>query len=179
MLDEKRIKEAENNVKSDLNEGLLKKQTNLTAKKMYIENSTLSLETAQKLLSLEDKSYKPYLWIIVCSYYSMFYIANAVLLELGYKVEKKISHKVTSDALIVYVRNKLKKELLSEYENIKEDALGLISSKTDLLFESFDSERDKRSIFQYQMEEEIKKGRALTSLERAKTFVFEMKKLLD
>ena len=179
MLNEKRIKEAESNVKSYLSEGLLKKQTNQTAKKMHIENSNLSLETAQKLLSLENNSYKPYLWIIVCSYYSMFYIANAVLLQLGYKVEKKISHKVTSDALIVYVRNKLKKELLSEYEDIKETALELISSKTDSLFESFDLERDKRSIFQYQMEEEIKKGKALTSLQRAKIFVFEMKKLLD
>lgn len=61
----------------------------------------------------------------------MYYIANAVLISLGYKVGDKISHKVTSDAIIVFVRNKLKKELIEEYENIKEDALELISSKTD------------------------------------------------
>lgn len=61
----------------------------------------------------------------------MYYIANAVLISLGYKVGDKISHKVTSDAIIVFVRNKLKKELIEEYENIREDALELISSKTD------------------------------------------------
>lgn len=179
MLDEKRIKEAESNVRQYLEEGLLKKTKNETARKMYIENSNLSLETAKKLLELENVTYKPYLWIIVTSYYAMFYIANAVLLELSYKVGEKISHKVTADSLIVFVRNKLKKELLEDYEESKEDALELISSKVDTLIQSFNFELQKRSKFQYQMDEEVKKGKAATSLERAKTFVFEMKKLLS
>ena len=178
MLDEKRIKEAESNTKQYLVEGLLKKLKNETAKQMYVENSGLSLETAQKLLSIETETYKPYLWIIVSSYYAMYYIANAVLLELGYKVGDKISHKITSDALIVYVRNKLKKEFIEEYENIKEDALELISSKADSVLQLFDFERQKRSKFQYKMDEHIKKSKALVSFERAKQFVFEMKKLL-
>ena len=83
MLDDKRIKEAENNIRNYLQDGLLQKQSNQTAKLMYIENSGLSLETAQKLLELESKIYKPYLWMIVTSYYSMYYLANAVLLEQG------------------------------------------------------------------------------------------------
>lgn len=178
MLDEKRIKEAESNVRNYLNEGLLKKQKNDTAKQMYLENSALSLKTAEKLLSLETDNYKPYLWIVVSSYYAMYYIANAVLLNLGYKVGEKISHKVTSDAIIVFTRNKIKRNLLEEYESLKEDALELISTKTDSLLESFDLEREKRSKFQYQMDEEIKKGKALISLQRAKEFVFGMKKLL-
>ncbi len=178
MLSEKRIKEAESNVKNYLEEGLLKKQNNTTAKEMYIENSDLSLETAQKILNLEDETYKPYLWVIVSSYYAMYYIANAVLISLGYKVGDKISHKVTSDAIIVFVRNKLKKELIEEYENIREDALELISSKTDSILESLDIERGKRSKFQYQMDEQVKKAKALTSLDRAKRFLFELKKLL-
>ena len=53
MLDEKRIKEAELNTKQYLQEGLIKRQKNDTAKIMYIQNSDLSLQTAQKLLSLE------------------------------------------------------------------------------------------------------------------------------
>lgn len=179
MLNDKRIKEAESNVKQYLAEELLKKQKNETAKQMYVENSDLSLETAQKLLSLESQTYKPYLWIIVSSYYSMYYIANAILLEIGYKVGEKISHKVTSDALIVFARAKLKKGLIEGYEDVKEDALELISSKADSLLESFDFEREKRSKFQYQMDEQAKKSKALTSLERAKTFVFEMKKMMD
>ena len=179
MFNENRIKEAESNTRQYLQDGLLKKQENNTAKEMYVENSDLSLETANKLFSLETEIYKPYLWIIVTSYYSMYYVANAVLLELGYKVGDKISHKVTSDAIIVYVRNKLKKGLLEEYENVKDDALDLISSETDNLLQSFDFERNKRSKFQYQMDEQIKKGKALTSFERAKKFVFEMNKLLS
>ncbi len=178
MLSDKRIKEAESNVKQYLAEGLLKKQENETAKQMYVENSELSLETAKKLLSLESATYRPYLWVIVSSYYSMYYIANAVLLNIGYKVGDKISHKVTSDALIVFARDKLKKGLIEEYEDIKEAALELISSKADSLLQFLDFEREKRSKFQYQMDEQIKKSKALTSLERAKQFVFEMKKLL-
>jgi|SRR3989344_5267639 len=179
MLDKERVKEAESNVRQYLEEGLLKKQKNETAKSMYVENSNLSLETAQKLIDLENENYKPYLWIIVASYYSMFYISNAVLLQIGYKVGEKIAHKVTSDALIVYARNKLKKEILEEYEDAKEDALELISFKVDSLLENLDFERSKRSKFQYRMDEEIKRDKALTSLKRAKQFVFEMKKLLD
>ena len=145
---------------------------------MYIQNSDLSLQTAQKLLSLETKEYLPYLWVIVTSYYSMYYISNAVLLNLGYKIGDKISHKVTSDALIVFARNKLNKKFLEEYEDSQQDALELISQKTDDLLKSIEYEREKRSKFQYQMDETIKKEKALTSLERAKEFVFEMKKLL-
>ena len=178
MLNERRIKEAESNVKQYLAEGLLKKQTNETAKEMYVEDSDLSLETAQKLLPLETQTYKPYLWVIVSSYYAMYYIANAVLLNMGYKVGDKISHKITTDALIVFVRDKLKKELVEEYEDIKEEALELISSKTDTLLQSLDFEREKRSKFQYQMDEKVKKSKALTSVERSKQFVFELKKLL-
>lgn len=178
MLNEKRIKEAESNAKQYLEEGLLKKERNETAKLMYIENSDLSLETAKKLLGLENENYKPHLWIIVVSYYAMYYIANAVLLEIGYKVGDKISHKVTADSLIVFVRNKLRKELIEGYEEVKEDAQELIASKVDTLIESFDFELGKRSRFQYKMEEEAKKGKAITSLKRAKKFVFEMKKLI-
>lgn len=120
MLDDKRVKEAESNVRQYLEDGLLKKQRNETAKEMYIENADLSIQTAQKLLSLESKEYRPSLWIIATSYYSMYYIANSVLLHLGYKVGDKVSHKVTADALLVFVRNKLKKQLLEEYEDAKE-----------------------------------------------------------
>lgn len=178
MIEEKRIKEAESNVRNYLNDNMLKKESNDTAKKMFFENSQNSLETAKKLMALESKDYKPYLWTLVSSYYSMFYMANAVLLQLGYRVGDKISHKVTSDALIVFVRNTLKTELLEGYEKTKEDALELISYKVDTLMKSFDWEREKRSKFQYQMDEQIKKEKALTSLNRAIEFLFEMNKLL-
>lgn len=178
MLNEKQIKEAESNVRQYLQDSMLKKQTNSTAQEMYVENCDVSLQTAQKLILLENEDYKPHLWIIVSSYYSMYYISNAVLLKLGYKVGDKISHKVTADALVVFVRNKLKKQLLEKYEDTKEDALELISQRADTIIKNLDFEREKRSKFQYQMDERVKQGKAQTSLKRAKEFVFEMKKLL-
>jgi len=109
----------------------------------------------------------------------MYYIANSVLYNMGYKVGHRISHKVTSDALIVYVREKLKRSLLEEFEDAQEEALEIAGLQADDLVESFDLERLKRSRFQYEMTEEIKRTKAETSLERAKRFVFEMEKLLE
>ena len=51
------------------------------------------------------------------SYYSMFYIANAVLIKKGYKTGDKIAHKVTADALITIIRSKLK---LSQWHGISQ-----------------------------------------------------------
>lgn len=178
MIEDKRIKEAEDNVKGYLAEGLLKKEFNQRAFEMYVKNADNALITADKLKGLEDDNYKPYLWVLVASYYSMFYIANAVLLKLGYKVGRKISHKVAADALIVYARKKLKEELLKDFKEIQEEALEIIETKADELIKNFDSERAKRSAFQYEMAEDLKKSKSLTSFERAKKFVFEMKKLL-
>ena len=128
-MDEEKKKEAKQNFDKYLQDGLLKKKKNETAKAMYIKNAELSLNLAEECI---NSALNPYLWVVVISYYSMFYIANAVLLHLGYKIGSKVVHKVTSDALIVFVRNKLKKELIEEYENAKEDATELISIKTDL-----------------------------------------------
>lgn len=175
MINKKRKEEAKKNFDLYLREGLIKKEKNESAFNTYIKNSELSLKVAEKLMKDE---LCPHLWVIVCSYYSMFYMANAVLLNLGYKTSDKIVHKVTSDALIVLVLNKLKKELLEEYEKIQNDALEIASAKAEDVIKNYDFELDKRSKFQYEMSEEIKEFKAKTSLERAKEFVFEMKKLL-
>ena len=108
----------------------------------------------------------------------MFYMANALLLQYGYKTQDKIAHKVTSDALIVLVLDKLRKELLDDYEAIQKDALEIASAKAESVIESYSLELDKRSTFQYNMLEQTKESKARTSLKRASEFVFELKKLL-
>ncbi len=164
-----RIKEAELNVKNYLEEGLLKKvEPKKEIINVLINNAEESLE--------ELKTIKSSLWRIVIAYYSMFYIANAVLLKNGYKIGDKISHKVTADSLIVFIRNKLKDELLSSYEEAKGEALEGI--KADEIIKAFDYERKKRSFFQYTTTEKAKENKAKTSEKRAKEFMFEMKKLL-
>ena len=105
MLDEKRIKEAEQNVRTYLNDGLLKKEPfNINIHNVLVKNAHESLEIAEFLLEHQKSD----LWIIVTSYYSMYYMANAILYNVGYKVGEKISHKVTADSLIIFIRNKLK-----------------------------------------------------------------------
>ncbi|MEK6951692.1 MAG: hypothetical protein AABX29_01630 [Nanoarchaeota archaeon] len=176
MLSEKRIKEAEVNIKSYLTDGLIKKeQFNSLIFDILVNNSKDSMETATFL----SNNRKSDLWIIVISYYSMFYIANAVLYKLGYKVGDKIPHKVTSDALIFYVRNKLKEKFIEDYEEIKEEALLIAKNKAEGLLEDFDFERKKRGLIQYQTKEVEKASKAETSLKRAKQFLLEMNDLLE
>lgn len=176
MLGEKRINEAKSNIKTYLAEGLLtKQQFHPEIYKVLLNNANDSLETAD-FLSENNKSK---LWVIVCSYYSMFYIANAALLKRGYKVGDKIPHKVTNDTLIAYVKDKLKESLLEDYEEMKEEALLIAKNKAETIIENFEFERNKRSTIQYQTGEPEKASKAETSLKRAKEFVTEMKKLIN
>jgi len=175
MLDKKRIKEAEENVRRYLEEGLLKKVEKIDENILSImkKNSEDSLKTADFLF----KNNISWLWIIVSSYYAMFYSANHALYKLRYKIGDKIVHKVAADSLIVFIRNKLKSEFLENFEAAKEEAMELAGIKADSIIESFVSEMEKRSKFQYEMTEESKKSKAETSLKRAKEFVFEIEKL--
>jgi len=175
MIGKERRKEAQQNFAQYLQDGLIKKEKNETAKAMYAKNADLSLNLAEECM---NSSLKPYIWVVVISYYSMFYIANAVLLELGYKTGDKVAHKVTNDALIVLVMDKIKKGLLEEYENAKEDALEIASIRSDEIIAFYGLEMDKRSRFQYDMTESIQEQKANTSLKRARQFMLEMKKLL-
>ena len=139
-----------------------------------MKNHQESLALAEHILrnNLSD------LWAMVVSYYSMFYVANAVIYKLGYKTGHKIVHKLTADALIALVRDKLKSAIIEDYELAKEEALEIAGNKTDELISSFDHERHKRSVFQYTTTEEIKHNKAKTSFERAKRFSTELHKLL-
>lgn len=174
MITDKRINEAENNFKIYLEDGLIKKSSNIIAQEIFIKNANDSLKASQLLL---DNNIP--LWTIVTSYYSMFYIANAVLLKLGYKIGDKIAHKVTADALIFIIRPKLKKQILEDYEEIKEQALQIAEIRSDELVLNFDYERNKRNTIQYQTTNFDISNKAKTSLERAKEFLFEMEKLLN
>lgn len=175
MIDKERKKEAQQNFAQYLQDGLIKKEKNEIAKEMYIKKADLSLNLAEECM---NSKLKPYIWVVVISYYSMFYIANAILLELGYKTSDKIVHKVTNEALIVLVIDKIKKGLMEEYEDAKADALEIASIKSAEIISFYELELDKRSKFQYQMTESIQEQKANTSLMRAKQFMLEIKKLL-
>ncbi|MBS3107332.1 hypothetical protein J4468_00270 [Candidatus Woesearchaeota archaeon] len=171
MLSEERIKEATNNLIKCHSEGLIRKEEfRQIVFDTYSRNHNESLKLAERIF----KENLSNLWAIVISYYSMFYIANAVLYKLGYKVREKFAHRITADALIVHARHKLKSNLIKEYNIAAEEALSI----SDNLVENFNSERAKRAKFQYESTEEIKRVKAETSLKRAKEFSEELKKLL-
>ena len=97
MLSKERIKEAQANIPGYLGQGLLNKLKNPdeAVRKVLINNCEESMKVADLLF----KNNYSDLWAIVCSYYAMYYMANAVLYSFGYKVGEKIAHKVTADAL--------------------------------------------------------------------------------
>lgn len=89
MLDKDRIKEAESNVRIYLKEGLLRKSSfDDNILNILRKNSEESLKVAD-LIFKENISA---LWVIVSSYYSMYYIANAVIYKIEYKVVDQLSH---------------------------------------------------------------------------------------
>ena len=73
MVDETRKKEAQQSFAQYLQDGLIKKEKNETAKAMYRRNADLSSSLAEECMK---STLKPYMWVVVISYYSMFYIAN-------------------------------------------------------------------------------------------------------
>jgi uncharacterized protein (UPF0332 family) len=197
MIDEKRIKEAQSNVKNYMMEDLLKTK-NTEIKKFivfFLSNAEKSLATADLLMGISlnknlkkqlgiDENFETYLWIIVTAYYSMFYSALALLASEGIRVGSKIVHKVVSDSLIYFfVKNKKLTNSWIDYEKAKDDALEIIgkedyNKQAEKLIQDFELERVKRSRVQYEIGEIAMQNKAQTSLERAKRFVFEIKKIL-
>jgi hypothetical protein len=112
MIADKDIPEAEQNLKRYFEEELLKKNpANAQFVKFYVNNAKMSLQLANYLLKLSTdagtkksagfpQDFECLLWVIVTSYCSMFYIANAAMAKLGLKVGEKIAHKITQDVLL-------------------------------------------------------------------------------
>lgn len=170
MLNKEKIRIAESNVRRYIeDEDLKKRRPDDNIINAFNNNADESLKVAN-LLYNEDIS--P-LWVIVSSYYAMFYAANAIISKIGYKVGDHHPHKVTSDALIVFVRNKIKAQLLEDYDDAKAEAIGLE------IIGSLEQERIKRSNFQYEMGYEIKQTKSKTSLDRARRFFYEIQKLMN
>jgi len=202
MIEKRRIEEAKNNVKQYIDEGLLRTGDKDASKfvEFFLKNAESSLQTASILQEISDQQelkhtlkvstdFESYLWVIVASYYSMFYAATALLASQGIRATGQIVHKVTSDSLIHFFgSNDRLAKLLEQYEEAKETSLELIGredlmksmqKKADQLIVAYESERKKRSKFQYDIGVEAKRGYAETSLNRAREFVFEIRKILS
>ena len=201
MIDKERLNEAKRNVKLYMDDGLLKLGDKDAPRfvDFFMANAESSLRTASILQEISDENalketlkvgmdFESYLWVIVSSYYAMFYAATAILAKQGVRATGQIVHKVTADALIHFFgSNEKLAKLLEQYEEAqavglelvgREELMKRMQKKADELIISYEGERKKRSKFQYDIGVQAKRGYAQTSLERAKDFVFEIRKLI-
>lgn len=204
MIADKSIGEAEQNIKHYFEDELLKKNpAQAQFAKFYVNNAKMSFQLANYLLNLSvdnetkksagfSEDFECFLWVIVTSYYCMFYIANAAIAKLGLKVGEKIAHKITQDILLVYfIKNgRLAKYLLEDYKQTKSEVLGLMNvSEEELLKDfqvkakelvaTFGHQRERRGEFQYDITKTAKQHVAQVSLDRAKNFIQEMIKVIE
>ena len=193
MLQEKKLKEVESRIKQFIIEGIIKTKEKSGHVDFYLKNAEDSIDSAKALFELStnlDKqqylgftSFNGLLWVVNASYYSMFYMARALLENGGIKIKTDLSiHAVTFDSIIYYfyLTGKLKKELLDDFIEAKEDTNELLGKqKADELMESYFFEKKKRGTFTYNMGEVLVQSKAKTSLERAQKFRRELKKIIN
>lgn len=169
---ERKLKTAEIYFSKSLKSGdITKKSEHKKLSSIYFGFSKGSLETADILYDISgdkvkkglisvDDSYEAYMWVTVTSYYSMFYMASALLAKKQFKIGSNSTHENVKCAfLYLYIsQGQLKKELGIEYQKTKE------------LAESLMQERKKRYKCQYDMGIRTLKSDAKESLKNAKTF---------
>ena len=192
-LDDKKLKEIENRVKQFVLEGKIKSKQPKKHMGFFLTNAKDSLRTARCIYDMStNKDYQEYtgyeglkgfLWVINTSYYSMFYMARALLENEGIKLGTDLSvHSLTFDALIhyFYLTGKLQKRLFKQYIEAQEEANELLGKqKADELIEEYFWEKGKRGKLTYETEEFAIQSKAKTSLDRAIKFNLEIKKILE
>ena len=192
-LDDKKLKEIGNRVKNFISEGLIKSKQPKKYVDFFLTNATDSLKTTRCIYDMStNKGYQQYtgyeglngfLWVINASYYSMFYMARALLESEGIKLKADLSiHALTFDALIhyFYLTGKLQKRLFEQYIEAQEEATELLGKqKADELVEEYFFEKRKRGNLTYETEEFAIRSKAKTSLDRATKFNTEIRMIVD
>jgi uncharacterized protein (UPF0332 family) len=193
MLDEKKLREAEKRVKLFIDDGMIKSKCKPEFVDFFVKNAEDSIDSAKVLFELSTNQSKQkmfgytnfngLLWVVNASYYSMFYMARALLESHGIKIKNELSiHAVTFDAIIYYfyLTGQLQKEFLEDFIDAKEDAAEILGKqKADELIEDYYFEKVKRSTFTYNMGIVLVQSKAKTSLERAQKFKREIIKILQ
>jgi uncharacterized protein (UPF0332 family) len=192
MLDEKKLKEMQSRVKQYMDNGLIKTKQSREFVEFFLSNADKSLNSANALYDLStDKemqtkmgyiNFDGFLWVVNSCYYSMFYIVRALLENEGIKIKSDLStHAVTFDVLVnfFYLNGKLQKKFIEDFADAKDEASELLGKqKADQLIEDYYWEKEKRATFTYNTKEIVIKAKAQTSLERARRFNQEIKKMI-
>ena len=193
MLDEKRINEIKKRVANYIKDGIIRKREEKKFVEFFLSNARNSLDSAKLLFEVSTKNnlknslgfvdFNGFLWVINASYYSMFYTARALLENEGIKIKTELSiHAVIFDALIYYfyLTDKLQKKFIEDFAEAKEEASEILGEeKAKELIEDYFYEKKKRALFTYEMGAIAMQNKAQTSLERAKRFNEEIRKIIE
>ena len=193
MLDNKKINEIKSRVEDHIRQDHVRSKCQPRDTDFFLENATNSLTTSKLLLDVSTRinlqkatgylKFNGFLWVINSSYYSMFYMARALLEISGIKIKSDFSiHLLTFDLLVYYfyITSKLQKWIIEIYAEAKEDADELLGKeKADDLIASYYYDRKKRSQFTYEIGKLAMQSKAKTSLERADKFNKEIKKIIN
>lgn len=193
MLDNKKLEQIKKRIKRFLDEGIISKKKNDLYVNFFLENSINSLETADALFKLSTElssseklgfvNFNGFLWVINASYYSMFYLARALIEKNKLKLNTEQSiHALTFDVLVYFffLTGRLKRILIDDLEYAKDEATQLLGQKkAEELINSYMSEKSKRAEFTYETGKRAMEAKAKTSLERAKRFNQEIRKIIN
>lgn len=204
ILNDVQLTRIKKNVPALLNSGEINKnKDNKRFAQFYLGNSLISLRTAMILNEISSNNeikkqfkylnseFESYLWVINSSYYSMFYMAGALLASEGLKIKSTMGvHKKTFDcfAYYFYLTEKIAKKYVEEYKTAQNECQQLLGTdeiliemqkKSKELLDNYDSEMEKRSRFTYEMGVSAKSSKASTSLNRAIKFYNECQKILN
>jgi uncharacterized protein (UPF0332 family) len=193
MLDNKEIEIIKKNIKRYLNDNSIIKEKKGKFAEFFLSNAKNSLDSAKLLFEVSTKKdlqkitgfpdFNGFLWVVNSSYYSMFYMARALLESEGIKIKPESAsvHLITFNALVYYfyLTGKIQKSLIEEFKEAGEEASEVLGKeKAKSLIEDYSYEKDKRGRFTYEMGEIAIQNKAETSLNRAKKFNEEIRKLL-
>ena len=192
MSDELKIAEIRKNVEMLIKDGEILKQKEPKFVQFFMKNSYDSLESAKLLFkvstdrkiaeNLNQPDFNGLLWVINSSYYSMFYAARALLESIGVNIKAKHSiHAVTFSSLVYYfyTTGKLQKSFVEDFRNAETESAEILGrEKAESLLKNYSYEMGKRSSFTYELGNVVIKSKAETSLERAKLFNVEVKRIL-
>ena len=192
MLEDKKIEEIKMNAIKNIAEGLIVKTKDSKYADFFIKNAKDSLDSAKILfdISINEKTksslgmpnFNGFLWVINSSYYSMFYMARALLESIGVKIKSDESiHFLVFNALVYYFYStgKLEKHFIEDFENAQEESSEVLGKeKAKEMISDYLNEKEKRARFTYETGEIVMKNKAETSLNRAKSFNEEVRKIL-
>ena len=194
MLDNKEIEIIKKNMNRFLSDNSVIKEKPGKFANFFINNANNSLDSAKLLFNVSTKKdiqeimgfpdFNGFLWTINASYYSMFYMARALLESEGIKIKAESAsiHLITFNALVYYfyLTGKIQRSLVEEFKEAGIEASEVLGKeKAKSLIEDYSREKDKRGIFTYEMGEIAMQNKAETSLSRAKKFNEEVRKILS